>query len=135
MKKHFTYITTNLLNNRKYIGDHSTNNLEDGYLGSGIDPKKDISKYGKKNFYRKILEFFDSKQEAFNAQKKYIKIYNTHIYEGGYNRNWTGGQWASNPSKKTKEKISKGVIRSFKENPEILKIIFNKYVSYSNITY
>jgi len=66
--KHFVYITTNLINGKQYIGDHSTYNLEDGYIGSGktaLIPA--IKKYGKQNFQRKILEFFDTKEDAFNA--------------------------------------------------------------------
>jgi len=32
--KHYTYITTNLINGKQYVGDHSTDNLNDEYLGS-----------------------------------------------------------------------------------------------------
>jgi len=32
-KYHFIYKTTNLLNGKYYYGMHSTDNLEDGYVG------------------------------------------------------------------------------------------------------
>jgi hypothetical protein len=45
-KFHFIYKTTNLLNNKFYIGMHSTSNLKDGYLGSGTHLRYAIRKYG-----------------------------------------------------------------------------------------
>jgi group I intron endonuclease len=88
---HYVYITTNLINKKRYVGDHSTNNLNDSYLGSGRLFSKKVKQYGKENFNREILEQFETKQEAFDAQEKYIKIYKTHVSEGGYNKDWTGG--------------------------------------------
>jgi group I intron endonuclease len=88
--KHFIYLTTNLINGKKYVGDHSTDNLDDKYLGSGIILKKAIKKHGKENFERKILELFETKEEAFNAQEKYINEYNTLI-PYGYNIDKSGG--------------------------------------------
>ena len=46
-KYHFIYKTTNLLTGRYYIGMHSTDNLEDGYLGSGKRLRHSVNKYGK----------------------------------------------------------------------------------------
>ncbi len=46
-KYHFIYKTTNLLSGRYYIGMHSTNDLEDGYLGSGKKHRRTIKKHDK----------------------------------------------------------------------------------------
>ena len=46
------YKTTNLINGKSYIGIHKTNNLNDGYLGSGFAITEAIEKYGKDNFKR-----------------------------------------------------------------------------------
>ena len=87
---HYTYKTTNLINNKQYVGDHSTNNLDDGYLGSGCLLIKAIKKYGKQNFKKEILEQFNTRIEASKTQIKYINELNT-IYPNGYNLSPTGG--------------------------------------------
>jgi len=59
---HYIYKTTNILNNRYYIGMHSTSNLEDGYLGSGRRIRDSINKYGKDNHIKEILEFLPNRK-------------------------------------------------------------------------
>ena len=54
-KYHIIYKTTNLINGKIYVGMHSTDNLNDGYLGSGWILKQAIKKYGKENFKREVL--------------------------------------------------------------------------------
>ncbi len=48
------YKTTNLINNKIYVGQDSKNNPN--YLGSGIHLKRAIKKYGKEFFIKEILE-------------------------------------------------------------------------------
>jgi len=90
-KYHYVYIITNNINGKQYIGDHTTDNLEDNYMGSGKLLHEAYKKHGKNNFSKKILENFDSRYEAFKAQKKYIKKYDT-LYPNGYNLHKSGGR-------------------------------------------
>lgn len=65
---HFTYKTTNLINNRYYLGMHSTNRIDDGYLGSGKRLYYELNKYGRDNFKFEILEQFDSREQLVQAE-------------------------------------------------------------------
>jgi group I intron endonuclease len=107
---YYVFITTNLINEKQYIGDHSTNNLNDNYLGSrkaALIPA--FKKYGKENFKREILEFFSTKQEAFNAQEKYIIQYNT-LSPNGYNISPKGGHGCKDCwGEESKQKSSKSM--------------------------
>lgn len=108
-KFNFIYITTNLINGKQYIGDHSTDNIKDGYLGSGRPYfQRALKEYGTENFKREILEYFDTKQEAFDAQEKYIAQYNT-LTPNGYNISPKGGHgvkncWSEESKKKSSQK-------------------------------
>jgi group I intron endonuclease len=105
-KIHYVYITTNLVSGKKYVGDHSTNNLNDSYLGSGIALKEAIKKYGRGNFEREILKICDTKQEAFYLQKSYIENFNT-LAPNGYNICPSGGTECSGGtiSESTRQKL------------------------------
>jgi hypothetical protein len=46
---HIIYKTTNTSTDKYYIGKHSTDNINDDYLGSGVALKNAIKKYGKEN--------------------------------------------------------------------------------------
>lgn len=67
-RHHIIYKTTNTVNNKIYVGLHSTNNLDDGYLGSGWVLKSAIEKYGKEKFTRQILYVFSTRAEAVKME-------------------------------------------------------------------
>lgn len=71
-KYYFTYKITNLINNKYYLGIHMTNNLNDGYLGSGVAIRKAIKKYGKQNFKKDILEYYSCYKDLAIAETKLI---------------------------------------------------------------
>ena len=71
-KFHFVYKTVNVLNGKEYTGVHSTDNLDDGYLGSGTVLKKAIEKYGPENFHRSIVKMFSTRQEALDLEKNIV---------------------------------------------------------------
>lgn len=69
---HYLYKTTCNVTGRWYIGMHSTYNLEDGYMGSGLRLRRSIRKYGTDNHSKEILEFFDSRELLIEAEKNAI---------------------------------------------------------------
>jgi len=87
-KFHFIYKTTNLLNDKYYIGMHSTDNLDDGYLGSGKRLRYSINKHGAENHEREILEFVNSRKELKDREKE---IVNEQLLEEGLCMNLTTG--------------------------------------------
>jgi group I intron endonuclease len=73
-KYHFIYKTTSLITGKYYIGMHSTNNLNDGYLGSGTRLRRVINKYGEENFIRDILEFCGSREELKKREGEIVTL-------------------------------------------------------------
>lgn len=71
-KYHYFYKITNLINNHFYYGVHNTNNLDDGYIGSGKRLHIAYKKYGCENFKKEILKFFDTSKEAFEYEAEIV---------------------------------------------------------------
>lgn len=69
MTYYIVYKTTNLVNGKQYIGYHKTDNLDDGYLGSGSILSNAIKKYGKENFTKEILRIFEDSSSALEYER------------------------------------------------------------------
>jgi hypothetical protein len=73
-KYHFIYKTTNIITKKYYIGMHSSDNLVDGYVGSGRRLKYSINKYGKENHIREIIEFCKTREELKLREKEIVNL-------------------------------------------------------------
>jgi len=105
-KKHnIFYKTTNSINGKFYYGIHSTNNLEDGYLGSGITMLKAIKKYGKENFTKEILADYKTRKEASEHESREVIMELVELEEC-YNLKTGGDSGFSQPvSENTRKKM------------------------------
>lgn len=100
-RKYFTvYKITNNKNGKFYIGVHSTFDLNDGYMGSGIHISNAIKKYSLENFTKEYLFFALTEQDAFYIEKELIVLgsMSYNIANGG-----EGGNVFSNLSEEQKE--------------------------------
>jgi ribulose bisphosphate carboxylase small subunit len=67
---YIVYKTINTVNNMYYIGVHITENIDDGYIGSGADILKAIKIFGKEKFKREILYIYTSEEHSDDKAKK-----------------------------------------------------------------
>ena len=126
-KYHYFYKITNLINQHYYYGIHSTNNINDGYMGSGKRLLKSFEKYGIENFQKEILRFFETREEASDYESEIVteelirkdECYN--IIVGGDFLNSTNLVTIYDPESCTYKDIP---IEEFRNNKE-------KYVTYS----
>jgi group I intron endonuclease len=128
----FIYITTNNINNKKYIGQKKYIQGWEEYLGSGIALNNAIKKYGKENFSKKIIDESYTSEELNQKEIFWINFYDAvkskdyyNIAYGGDGGNTIAG-YTETQLKIHSKKLSnslKGVINQGGNNPNAKKVI------------
>lgn len=81
----YIYITTNLVNHKQYIGQHSKSEYDKFYLGSGVILLKAIEKYGKNNFVSEPIDWAENKEELNQKEIWWIDFLGAVKDESWYN--------------------------------------------------
>ena len=112
------YKTTNRTNGKYYIGCHQTNNLNDGYLGSGKHLRNAIKKYGPANFKFEILYSVSTREKMFELERKIVNeelvksplTYNLKIGGSGGNPGIVGAFKGKTHKQESIEKIRQSAL-------------------------
>jgi hypothetical protein len=67
------YKTVHVPTNRFYIGRHVTNDIDDGYFGSGTIISRLLKKHPKEDFNRVILLKAESSEDMLKAENRFIE--------------------------------------------------------------
>jgi DNA-binding TFAR19-related protein (PDSD5 family) len=116
-----------------YVGCHQTDNLNDGYLGSGKYLKRAIKKYGSENFKFEILHLVNSKEEMFVLERCIVNeslvnnplSYNLKIGGSGGNPGIVGAFKGKTHSEETKEKQRQAALKQIVSNETRQKLSMN----------
>ena len=73
-KYHIIYKIVCKVTDKFYYGMHSTDNLDDGYMGSGIKIRRSISKHGLTNHIKEIVEFCIDRKILCEREKEIVNI-------------------------------------------------------------
>jgi len=96
------YKTTNLVNDKIYIGQSTIN--DSNYFGSGVYLNKAIKKYGKENFVKEVVAYCDTTDKLNFLEIFYIKFFNSKT-PNGYNLT-NGGEDNPMNYKEFRDKVS-----------------------------
>ena len=83
----YTYMVTNNINGKVYVGSHSWSGegIDKNYYGSGIAISKAVKKYGKENFQVEVLYYYDTVEECRADEERILTEYNVKDCPHSYN--------------------------------------------------
>ena len=142
---HYIYKIINNTNGKYYLGKHSTNNINDNYMGSGKLLKQAQKKYGISNFTKLILAYANTEDEVYELEERLIKpqhVNDPMCYNliGGGRGAKKGNTYAKGRavSSATRAKISianKGKIKSIEHRAKLsIAMKHKKHKKHSNET-
>lgn len=126
MEHFIVYKTTNTINNKIYIGQHYTENINDNYIGSGLILLKSIKKYGKDNFIKEIIEECDSFDDMNEKETFWINHFNSFVPNGYNIREGGRNSPMSESTKKILSDARKGKYKMGEDNPNYKAKSFTK---------
>lgn len=128
----YIYKTTNLLNEKIYVGQRKSKEFIKSYYGSGTLIKNAISKYGKENFKLEFIDFAMSPDELDNLEIYYIKEMKANVKFGNYNLAEGGflarydfnnqPEWKKDEIREKLSLVNKGKKRSAETRERISKV-------------
>ena len=113
------------MNNKVYIGVHQTENMDDGYMGSGKVIKYALAKYGVENFTKVILETFENAKAMYAREKEIVNndflrrkdIYNLKYGgEGGFDHINNDEEFRIEKNKKARRIANEKIEKIYGEN-------------------
>jgi hypothetical protein len=127
-KYHYIYKITRD-DGKYYIGLHSTDNLDDGYFGSGQVLWHSIRAHGKEKHSMEILEFFDSRDAINEREKQLVSLEEVKSRECLNLR--CGGSYAYRKPESAESSKKKSIaLRAFYDSPRSL--IVREKISVAN---
>ena len=71
---HVLYRTTCTVTGKFYLGIHSTDDIDDGYLGSGLYLQRSVEKHGREAHTVEHVALFDTRAELLAAEKALVVV-------------------------------------------------------------
>jgi hypothetical protein len=137
---HYVYCIENLINKKVYVGKHSTDDMNDGYMGSGKLISRAIKKYSLENFRKYILVICESEEQACFFEKEivneeFVKDKNTYnLVLGGRGSWYRANQLFTSEDRRRNGSIGGKIFSNKIKSDPIMKELFSEKITKSLIS-